>query len=544
MTRSTPALIAASAILAFAPASATARAGGHVITGNIDFEDDSCQQGPPRTLAGAKVVAHRSGETGRGTVGPTGDYEVKFKHGHGPATASLVLDGPTVTVAPSKKHGPYSLALDTIHPGAHNADVLTGKVSAAAANIFSVASTGADVADLASPVRIPEITVAWPANKTVYRSPEKTSFLEEDVAWIPAAILHEYGHHLFATAAFNGNWGGLHLATKTYPEDPTMPLNESIADVFAAVALGGPVLNQYCDVTEDLSTTPATTSEGPVDEPRLAQYNETRDGGAFWHLAAYFGAGDMQEGLRRIVFALHSWEERHVVAPKNMRQVRDSLIAGGLQTNEDQHEAINSILADQGIGWGVKAYVQIDDAQEEGSGTWYEIHLVLEGPYGRCEVTGNDGSMPGEEKSPPVPTDGGGQWYGSVVKGALPYTSEDDCLVAGGDGRVSQDANDRIEASLLWLRFPFTTNGGHLYGDNDFTLTARYVCANNHPERNPDDTAPSTCTSDREASVIVENGVADPVTATITLHKDVDTPVLTFDGRGGCKLANGTDCKV
>ena len=51
-------------------------------------------------------------------------------------------------------------------------------------------------------------------------------------------------------------------------------------------------------------------------------------------------------------------------------------------------------------------------------------------------------------------------------------------------------------------------------------------------------------TSDRRAVVRVVNGAAEEVETHITLVRGQNTPIVDFDARGKCKLADGTDCRV
>jgi hypothetical protein len=524
------------------------------IQGNVHYKDRSCQPaGLVPTLEGATVIADRDDELERSKIDSNGNYKLEFEDGSGPAKAWVRLQTDAVSVRPDDDEDSYMLPLGKIRPGDENADLLRRATPAGAANIFSVISRGAAAAKGLSPVKVPRVKVVWPAAQTGYSKGKTRIGVEDDDQWVPGTLLHEYGHHLLSFVADPSSPGGVHTATGTYPQRPAVALDEGFGDAFAHVVLDNPVV-QYptCSDIEDVGQVPATSTAGDVDRPRLAQYNEVRAAGVFWHLAEYLGARtqqDVSEGLRQILSALHStrFNGGH---PDSMRQVRDALINAHLETDKAQHDEIDSVFESQGMGWGVEVTVMFDDPRGAGTGAWYENHIVLKPTTGygggiACEETGNDGSLIGEDDSPPAQLEGGDRWYGTIgLMGDLSYTWHDDCLAAGGDGKVSQDSDSTILNSLLWFRFPYVSDSGHLLGRYD--LTARYVCANNHPEDTDDpvEVAYYTCTNDRRVKVTVLNGVADEVTSTITLPRDQDTPILEFEGNGHCELADGTDCSV
>ncbi|MDX6581592.1 MAG: hypothetical protein QOI10_776 [Solirubrobacterales bacterium] len=534
-------------------------AGADIITGTVDYKDKSCQLGDLiPTLKGAVVFAERGAETDSDKIDANGNYKLEFKHGSGAAKASVLLDGGGVRVTRANGRNTWELPLGKIAPGDENLEVVPdngGITPAGAANIFFVLSQGAAVARAVSPVKIDKVRVIWPTGETDYEKKTKTIRLEAGTEWAPAVPLHEFGHHVLATVADPHSPGGEHNSTKTYPKKPALPLDEGFGEAFAAVTLNDPAIRYpSCSASHDLGASPATTSRGAIKPPRLAQYNEVRDAGLFWHLAQYLGARagqGVQDGLHTILSALHV--AKFFGGPaRNMRQVRDALIQTGVETDKDEHDAIDSVFESQGIGWGVMVNVMFADTQPGGAGAWYENHLVLSSKVGYghgapdCEETGNDGSLIGEDDSPPAQMQGAEDFYGTIGwTGDLDYTWHDDCLIAGGDGNVSQDSDSTILSSLLYFRFPYITDSQHLLAP--FKLTARYVCADNHPEESAGDAnevAYYTCTADRFVEVTVVNGVADPVTSNIKLPRDQDKQILEFEASGACKLADGKDCSV
>jgi hypothetical protein len=275
--------------------------------------------------------------------------------------------------------------------------------------------------------------------------------------------------------------------------------------------------------------------------PRLAQYNEAAIAGVVWHLALVLGDGNPQAGLKFLLRALHDYSYNDH-APESMREVRDALVNGGLEEDSaEKHSAFEAIFAEEKIGWGENVSVSFDDSRTDGTLADYKIHLVPKGPYGTCEVTAADDSQPPIQKLGPYAGFSG--WVGA--QGDLAYTWQSNCLVNGGNDQPSSKG-PAMPTAQLWLAFPYLAGEKEL--DGDFTLTARYVCADATEGMSPSDPqyAEYKCTSDRTVDVSVITGVAKAVdVGGITLRRNVDVPVLTFDASGGCHFSIGVaDCGV
>ena len=369
----------------------------NLFKGSVSYSDRSCQgglDGDYRPLQGAKVVAVRGNSNDSDRLGPDGDYKLLLD-GSGPAQAWVILNSPTVQVGPnaSLDGGPYKIPIRDLVAGEKNKYIFRDMAPAGAANIFKIASEGAALAaKVATPAKVPKVRLAWryghdltkkveisAADHTAYYPDSEEIILDGQHEWDPATILHEYGHHLMWSVADPGNQTAPspHHANATYPAAPAAGLSEGFASAFAALIVG-PNVKIHCrnDLLR-LDSTPATTRAGPIDHPRLSQYNETRVAGTFWQIATYLEARDglsPTKAFRQIVLALHNFKRVAGHPPHDMREVRDSLIAQGLQYN-DPHQAqldFDKIFAAQGLGWGVFATVEFADERSGGSGAWSE----------------------------------------------------------------------------------------------------------------------------------------------------------------------------
>jgi len=543
-----------------APAPASANTA--LFRGVIRYEDSTCGKDGQSTLrpAGARIFAERDGDTDSDRLDGAGVYKLLLD-GNGPAKAWLELRSGDVEVGPKLAPGPYRIPLGHITPGPLNKHRLKGAM-AGAANIFAVLQEGAQAARDMSPKPIPAVRAAWryghdltqeveidAADHTAYRPNKDLIIVDAQHQWDPATLLHEYGHHFEDEVAKIGNPGGRHRANETFPNKPELPLSEGFGDAFAAMVIG-PDVNIHCRPGSfRLDGAPATYSGmSRLDRPRFAQYNEVRVAGTMYHLAQYLGdrkGKPITAGFRELVFAMRQYSAVGGHATHNMREFRDALISRGLQSDDPhaQQAEIDSIFAAQEIGWGMEVDVRFDDRRSEGSQAWIENHLVLNGPYGRCEFTGDDGSISDIEPTGEEVQGGDILWHGTIGPfGALPYTWQDDCMVTGGDGNVSPDSFASIQNSILWLDFPYLKGGRHL--DGEFSLTGRYACAPDHPEeQGPESRAAYECTGDRSVRVEVRHGpIVDEVTS-MKLGSGA-TPILKFEAGGKCEFADGKDCGV
>lgn len=470
------------------------------------------------------------------TLSATGTFKTSIG-GRGPIHAFVILDGPRIEVAPKTVgKAAYRLKLGVLTAGRNDSVEIRADLPAGAANIWTVLNQGASVAAKVSPVTVPKVTARWRDDAdlqpsmidlspgTAYWRGTRSIFLDGQGAhsdqWETWVILHEYGHHLLRAVADPQSPGGNHKAGQVWPDKQELAWSEGFADAFPTIVTGDPNMSRACIEQLDLDATPATPLP---DDPRLAQYNEVAIAGVVWKVSQHFGNGDAQLGLKRLLAALHTFRyDGH--PPHSLREVRDALITGGLeQDSPDEHTAIDGIFAAENIGWGQDVQVAFDDSRDEGARAHMKIHLVLTGPYGTCQVTGDD------VNPPPQPLVGSQDWwYGDIgVEGGLQYTWQDECLVSGGNADPSEDQG--ILNSLLWLKFPYLAGEEHLSGN--FTLTAQYVCSDDTPLGKPPE--PDMCTPDRKVDVIVTSGLADPVEEDgIDLQQGADTKILYFNATG------------
>jgi hypothetical protein len=271
-------------------------------------------------------------------------------------------------------------------------------------------------------------------------------------------------------------------------------------------------------------------SPAPQDA-NLSQYNEAALAGLIWHVSTYLGEGDAQAGFPRLLRALHDFHYKGY-GPADARQLRDAIVTGGLEKDSaDIHTEFDNIFTAQNIGWGFEINVSIEDARPPGGGnTSQKIHLKLTGPYGTCQVTGNDENVPMQNlPGDPFPV------FGWVVKGGLPYDYLSDCITEGGDTTPRQ--GDSWPESFVDLDFPYLADEKHL--DGRFRLYATYVCANAYKPKGKED----YCTGSRDVSVHVTNLLQAVNVRDINLVRNSATQLLWFDATGKCQFTTrDIDC--
>jgi hypothetical protein len=506
------------------------------------------------------VLARTRGAPYVGRLSPEGRFRVPLGkiRGAGPIAVEVILDGALIAVAPNAIDRPYRLKLGTVVTDRENEIKITGNGYAGAANIWTVLEEGAIAAEEASPVHLEKVWARWRDNAdldpagddfgegTAYDGPQALYINGAGARrdqWEPFVLLHEYGHHVLASVASPGPSGGAegHTFSGVYPNQPALPWSEGFADAFAAIALNDPHLVVQCsDELINMAARPATPLP---DNPRLAQYNESAIAGVLWNLTTYLGHGSSIAGLKPLLGALHGFRYGGHF-PESLRQVRDALITGGLETSDQTQLTFDGIFAEEKIGWGENVTVAFDDTRTDGSLAVWKIHLSLDGPYGTCQVTAaDDSSQPTVGLEPlPVEVNSPG-WIGAY--GGLSFTKWDDCIVYGGNSQANVQG-PAMPLAGLWLPFPYLASEQHL--DGEFTLTARYVCADATDGIDPSD--PSypeyACTTGRSVSVSVRTGDAPAVNAdNITLYRDQDVPIVKFDANGSCMIIpSGTDCSV
>jgi hypothetical protein len=456
------------------------------VSGKVLYLKRQCFSDPSKRvetpLAGAKVLLHRAGGA---DVTTTLDHAGAFHgrvRGHGPVTATVVLSGRPGSVTPGAKGSqPYHLPIGSLHAGSNAPVVLRGNGPAGAANIWMVVSAGAAVAERASPVPISPVHVAWRYNAdfsnhseeghlgtSAYDYATNTLYVDGTKSrqdqWEPFVLLHEYGHHVLLSVANPGkSASGTHNWHLSYPTQPAMPWSEGFANAFAGIVLRQPRLSIDCNQNPgdlmDIGSLPATPEP---QNPRYAMTSETADAGVVWHLALHLGAGNPQKGLAPLLDALHRYR-RNGHPAQDMRDVRDALIEAGLEHDSAaEHQELDSIFADEGIGFGIGFESDFEDDGNNQDSDAATFKMQINGPYG-CETGGDTYTK--------LSGAGGGQWFGEVVGGGLPYTWQDDCL---GADTVSTGA---------WLLFPYAKNLAHRSGS--WSVTFSYECTKGYIEVSP-----------------------------------------------------------
>jgi hypothetical protein len=188
----------------------------------------------------------------------------------------------------------------------------------------------------------------------------------------------------------------------------------------------------------------------------------------------------------------------------------------------------------QKIGWGFFISISFNDSRSDGSYSGYKNHLELQGPYGTCQVTGND------QKPPTQNLPGNKTWTGWVLKGGLDYTWQSDCLIYSGDS-----SPDHIgpQYAVVWLAFPYLSDEKHL--DGKFRLSVTYLCKDL-----PGDDARYKCTGDRKVDVQVINAydgndvrLRVQQVRGIDLQRNAKTQILWFDANNECQFViKNVDC--
>ncbi|MEA2449297.1 MAG: hypothetical protein QOG63_1229, partial [Thermoleophilaceae bacterium] len=466
------------AAIALALAVTAPGAFARTVRGSVRFIDHHCYADTVERwapLTGAEVVLHR----GKGRPVRTRlDHEGKFKakvRGHGPLLGRLVFTGPRIKVVPSSEGAPQALHLAGLRSAGPNHFSLRSESQAGLAHLWTEANRAAHFAAKAAPVDPGQVTYVWAygrsgrkrddlhgsgtTGRTVYMNGGDSGRHE----WEAFVIAHEYGHVVLAANASPGEAGGEHQANLSYPEYPALGWSEGFANAYASLVARSPSLTVGCEEVANYSVTPPRPA---LKTPRYAQSNETAVAAATLLLVDRFGGG--AEGLHKLLATLRNGKVDGHFA-HSMWEVREALIASGVEHNAKQHREFDDLFASVGMGWGEGIAVDVSDDRREGMGARSRLHLLLSGPYGSCEVTDESQSTVGT----PWPTAPEGRLYGAVVAGALDYTYLDDCVMQGGPNSIPPDGGEThvpftsFLGGVLSLPFPYPAQSG---GDDSYTL--------------------------------------------------------------------------
>jgi hypothetical protein len=435
--------------------------------------------------------------------------------GGGKLSAVITLDSPAISVAPDRTASkPYAIEVEELEAGRSfrtNRIFVDGLAEAGAASIFALLNEGASLARAVSPVRVKHVRALWRygadlqtwlgdsassryGDAAIHVGGNRDGSQRDEFEAFP--LLHEYGHHLLEAVADPGvDAVGEHDFSSVHPKNPALAWSEGFANAFAAIVLGDPKLTLGCKPAMDVGAAPATPE--PVTD-RYAQYNETAIAGAVWHLVKYLGGADA--GLRRFLKALHRYR-RDGHPPRDLRDVRDSLIVGGLEGSNKRWEAIYHIFWYQRIAWSfwVRALLLKTPSGDFKLGAW----LTIRGPYG-CDGAHGDGQA------------GGG----------LPYTRSDDCFSADGWGGLPLSG---------WggIGFPYLPGGGHRSGR--FTVLLTFDCVDGR-DRCPDAAGPF--------QLKFSNGALEWSAPSVSVRRGETIELGEIDARGDCQFRAGVDCSV
>jgi hypothetical protein len=493
------------------------------------------------------LLTRRGAEPKRGRLDAKGSLRTKID-GRGPAKLTIILADQRVRVVPPNDLDatppvvdpkPYRFTYRYEGGGGRKFVILAGHQDAGAASVWTWLDRGAAVAAKALPtgVRLQRVDAIF---KNGYE-PGGLDDIESSAydhgnreilvgsrgradQFEPWVLLHEYGHHLrYHFGDLGPSSRGPHDHNAAYPDQPALPFSEGFSHAFAAIVIGDPSLKLRCRVDVDLSTTPVTPE--PPDR-RYAQYNELSVAGVFWGLARRLANGNRQTGLARILTALKIY--RRAGQPVgHMRDLRDALIEAGLEPTAGRHLALSAVFAGQRMSWGMKVFACPGCDPEEEGGTGLERErawVILRGPYGECAGTGDN----------PI--------FGA--RGALGYTSADDCLVSGGT--VPNETSLGLgEAAVA---FPYLANNAHRDShvfsvgwscDIDECPASRLIELDIY---NGDCVGDSLEACGQNGENLLEGRV---FRASVTVMRGQEVEAVRFDGAGGCTvIPTGEDCGV
>jgi hypothetical protein len=516
------AALALSTGLASAGSSAPAkkRAPRWIVSGTVTYAKRACFRAGgagPAALAGAQVVVTPAkGRPGVGVLDAAGHFRVRVR-GTGPLMGYVELEGRYLSVRPDLRGSvPYKLDMGRLVAGRSfrtNRVYFDSLGDAGAASIWTILNFGARAARGISSKKLNPIRVLWRYKadlRTWIRDQDGSAYIYQRRLDDPtitvggfasgakrdeyesSVLLHEYGHHVLDSVADPGpeSTDPKHSFTSIHRDRPAVAWSEGFAHAFAAIVRADSRIMLGCQQVADLGVAPATPA--PKD-PRFAQYNEVAVGGAVWQLAKYFG------GLKPIVQALATYR-RDGHPPRDFRDARDSLIAGGLEKTGPQFFDVDQILRQRGIAWDIS--VALEDFKSV-IPPWTDASV--DSPYGTCETSYGNG--------------------GASVRGDLPFDiGADNCFIHVGVGVT------------VTFFFPYLNDGRHR--SREFVVRATNNChdGDGYP-----------CSPATTYDVIVRRHIDKPLEfkTTLTLAVGASAEVVRFDALGGCTLVlTGEDCGV
>lgn len=521
------------------------------------YEAPSCPsgKGSMQPLPRAKLLVEFGSRTIRDRLNDQGVANLKLKGKARELKAKVVLDGDLLAVSPYDKDAPYSYV-----DGLKLTDKKTYGLKiqelekAGAASAWAILSRGAKVGQAAAPAGIDlgKVIARYdsgrgptaglpdlPGSETAYDADKSEILIDSRTRadeFEPWVLNHEYGHHVLEKVANPGpDAAGAHDFERSYPDQPALPWSEGFAHAFAAIVAKNPVLGTLCRTGVNIGASPAVPAS--KNEPWLNQYHEISIAGVLWGLTTHFGGGNQQAGLKPLLKALHAFWGNYG-GPTSLREALDALVEGGLEKGSAaEHVAIAQRFLDQGVYWRVTANAAAADFREAGSQADYELHLDLEGPgpYGACESTIDDGG-PEFALTGMLLTELD-TWIGEIgAEGGLPYTSRDDCLVFGADGKQPYDG---VAGGAFWLHLPYLARQVHHSGT--FSLGATWLCSDAQVE---DPEPKDICTSDRLYQIGFAAGSRPGVLSNVSLPRGGRVELLRFDATGKeCTFVpTGEDC--
>lgn len=371
-----------------------------------------------------------------------------------------------------------------------------------------------------------------------FDAPQRINVIPDD-RWDATPLIHEYGHHVLHEVAPGGPAGDEHYTEKSYPEKPDLAWTEGFPDGFTGLVTqpesAGIVLRR-CGPYMSFAEKPARPRLAPADA-RYAQYNETRVAAAMYDLVDYLGGGTA--GFGRLLTAMRAYRrDGHGVW--TARDLRD-LAVQHFERNAFDHAAIDGIFLLQGMSWTQHFVFGIPEmpstylrAAED------EIVVSVTGPNGfECRSADDTDAAHIET------LDGGvGIVVGErVAEGGIAYSANDDCYLVTGDGKVAEAEPHGLGSDSVDIPFPYLDRLAHWTGP--FTVHAKYVCEFNQAlGTRRQFRCPSTFTV-----LLSVNNLLLPLNVPafrepipVTLVKDVEMAIVTFEANGNCKLIGGVDC--
>ena len=473
--------------------------------------------------------------------------------GHGPISATLVLETPRVRVIEGAAgSSAQRIALGTHQPnrnGVVSFSVGRSEERNGHVNTLIQLQRAARVAAATAPRQLP-LVKAHVHDGPVASRPD-LAFDKPDVIqvgrvggldsqWEATQLAHEYAHFLLHVIAPDDPAAvGDHSSRKSYPRLPGLAWTEGFSHAFAAVVEGRGLLLGGCQRIFDLGDHPAGPPLETAEDKRYAQYSETRVGGATYQLIGHLGGG--QAGLKRLLAALPGYRRAgHSVW--TARDLRDLAVQRFEQSAAD-HAAIDRIFFAQGISWFQSIAVGVDRLnlpQEVAASSEIVVRVTGPGGFDCTPQTDIDSSTSSK-------LDGGLALGEKVADGGLSYSADDDCYLISGDGMLPDEPDPRAHgAERATVPFPYLSGLAHWTGE--FKVLAKYVCEFDdrfgpHEVFQCPTTASFTAGVTSLLLLSVVPALATPTP--IRLTRNAETTVATFTADGKCQIFGAgtrTDC--